>query len=122
MSEDGDPTHVYCPDCGSKAAADWSFCRSCRASLEGAEPEHALVVREDGTDVDLSAFTGEPDGCVKCGHDEATADDIGTTGQGFSRGLDVQNRRFRAVSCTRCGYTELYRDRSARTAVALFLR
>jgi len=33
-----EPSYVHCPECGTKASADWSFCRSCEASLDGAEP------------------------------------------------------------------------------------
>lgn len=46
--------------------------------------------------------------CPKCHHRGAETDRINTTGSGFSRFLDVQNRRFLAVSCTQCGYTEMY--------------
>ena len=31
------------------------------------------------------------------------------TGTGFSRFLNVQNRKFLTVSCTNCKYTELYK-------------
>lgn len=46
--------------------------------------------------------------CPKCQHRGAATDRINTTGSGLSRFFDVQNRRFLAVSCTQCGYTELY--------------
>ncbi|HOI47942.1 MAG TPA: zinc ribbon domain-containing protein [Prolixibacteraceae bacterium] len=47
--------------------------------------------------------------CPKCGNRKADVDTIRTTGQGFSRFFNVQNRKFTAVSCSRCGYTEFYR-------------
>ena len=114
--------YVHCPECGSKASADWSFCRNCNASLEGAEPVGDLVVRDDGEDVDLSEFVDEITGCAKCGHTDATVDDIATTSNDMARALDVENRRFKAVSCTRCGYTEQYKGRKPKEALALFLR
>ena len=53
------------------------------------------------------------DGCPKCGHDEADVGSISTTGGGLSKLFDIQTNKFRAVSCTNCGYTEFYRaDRS----------
>jgi predicted nucleic-acid-binding Zn-ribbon protein len=53
------------------------------------------------------------DGCPKCGHDEADVGSISTTGGGLSKMFDIQTNKFRAVSCTNCGYTEFYRaDRS----------
>jgi hypothetical protein len=114
--------YVYCPDCGAKASADWSFCRRCEASLDDAEPtDDRLIVRNDGEDVDLSAFVDGDPGCPKCGHGDAAVEDVATTGDGVARMLDVENRRFRAVSCTRCGYTEFYRGRSSREALDLFV-
>ena len=122
MAPEDDGPYVYCPECGSKAAADWSFCRNCNASLADAEPVGDLVVRDDGEDVDLSAFVDEVTGCAKCGHTDATVDDIATTSNDMARALDVESRRFKSVSCTRCGYTEQYKGRKPNEALALFLR
>lgn len=47
--------------------------------------------------------------CPKCGNKKAETDKIRTTGAGFTRFFNIQNRGFTAVTCTRCGYTELYR-------------
>jgi uncharacterized protein len=47
--------------------------------------------------------------CSKCGNKKAETDNIRTTGSGFTRFFNIQNRRFTAVSCSKCGYTELYR-------------
>ena len=46
--------------------------------------------------------------CPKCGNRQAEVDQIRTTGAGFTRYFNIQNRKFTAVSCTRCGYTEFY--------------
>lgn len=116
------PSYVYCPECGTKASADWAFCRSCEGSLDDADPtDEKLIVRNDGKDVDLSEFVDGETGCPKCGHTEAELDDIATTGDGISRLLDVQNRRYRAVSCTRCGYTEFYKGRRPNEVIDLFI-
>jgi uncharacterized protein len=48
--------------------------------------------------------------CPKCGHAEYEVDQIRTTGGGFSKIFDVQNKKFVAVSCTRCKYTEFYKS------------
>jgi len=47
--------------------------------------------------------------CSKCGNRRAEIDEIRTTGAGFTRYFNIQNRKFTAVSCSQCGYTELYR-------------
>ena len=53
---------------------------------------------------------GEESGCPKCGHGDASVGSISTTGSGLSKMFDIQTNKFRTVTCTNCGYTELYRD------------
>lgn len=55
-------------------------------------------------------------GCPKCGHDETEVGGIATTGSGLSRFFDIQTNKFQVVSCTNCGYSELYRDVSDRSS------
>ena len=52
--------------------------------------------------------------CPKCGGHLYDTEPIHTTGGTLSRMLNYQNKRFIAVSCTQCGYTELYRETSDR--------
>ena len=52
--------------------------------------------------------------CPKCGCRQYDAEPIHTTGGTLSRMLNYQNKRFIAVSCSQCGYTELYRETSDR--------
>lgn len=47
--------------------------------------------------------------CAKCGNRDYDTDEITTTGSTFSKFFNVQNRKFTAVSCTRCNYTEFYK-------------
>ena len=51
--------------------------------------------------------------CAKCGSSEYEKDTIQTTGGNFSKVFDVQNKRFTAITCTRCGYTEFYKEKSS---------
>ncbi len=46
--------------------------------------------------------------CAKCGHDQFDTQEIRTTGK-YSRFFDMQNKKFTAVSCMNCGFTEMYR-------------
>lgn len=46
--------------------------------------------------------------CVKCGNQHYRSDKFQATGGNFAKVFDVQNKRFTTVSCTECGYTELY--------------
>ena len=49
--------------------------------------------------------------CLKCGNRKADIDQIRTTGAGFTKYFNIQNRKFTAVTCTNCGYTEFYRGK-----------
>lgn len=46
--------------------------------------------------------------CPKCGNRTYTTDQFQATGGDFARLFNVQNKKFITVSCTVCGYTELY--------------
>lgn len=47
--------------------------------------------------------------CTKCGCTTFESDQFQATGGNFAKIFDVQNKKFVTVSCTRCGYTELYK-------------
>ena len=47
--------------------------------------------------------------CPKCGCTRFEHDQFQATGGNLARLLDVQNKKFITVSCTSCGYTELYK-------------
>ena len=64
--------------------------------------------------------TNDGEGCPKCGHTETEVDDIATSGTGLSKIFDVQNRRFRVISCANCGYSELYKGGKTSDMVDLF--
>ncbi|MDD2231464.1 MAG: zinc ribbon domain-containing protein [Sphaerochaetaceae bacterium] len=48
--------------------------------------------------------------CPKCGNTHFIEDKLQATGGNFAKLFDVQNKRFVTISCTRCGYTELFRQ------------
>ena len=50
--------------------------------------------------------------CAKCGCRTFESDQFQATGGSFARMFDVQNKRFVTISCTQCGYTELYKNRT----------
>jgi predicted nucleic-acid-binding Zn-ribbon protein len=51
--------------------------------------------------------------CAKCKHTEYETEEIRTTGK-YSRFFDVQNKKFMAVSCAECGYTEIYKGNTSK--------
>ena len=48
--------------------------------------------------------------CPKCGNTSYESDQFQATGGNFAKLFDVQNKKFVTISCTRCGFTELYKS------------
>ena len=51
--------------------------------------------------------------CPKCNSRQYRTETISTTGGFFSKIFDIQHRKFTAVICDRCTYTELYKTKSS---------
>jgi predicted nucleic-acid-binding Zn-ribbon protein len=47
--------------------------------------------------------------CPKCGNTRFETDTIRTTGGALAKIFDVQNKKFTAVTCSHCKYTEFYK-------------
>ena len=52
--------------------------------------------------------------CPKCDCQHFETDSIATTGSGWSKIFDMQNRKFTAVICDNCTYTEFYRTEASK--------
>lgn len=50
--------------------------------------------------------------CPKCGCQSYESDQFQATGGNLAKILDVQNKKFITISCTNCGYTELYKKQT----------
>jgi uncharacterized protein len=50
--------------------------------------------------------------CLKCGGVDYTKSEVSTTGGIGSRMFDYSTNFFTAITCSKCGYTELYRTDS----------
>ncbi|WDF82495.1 zinc ribbon domain-containing protein [Lacticaseibacillus pabuli] len=51
--------------------------------------------------------------CPKCGNTSYESDQFQATGGTFTKLMNVQNKRFVTISCTQCGYTELYKAKTS---------
>lgn len=51
--------------------------------------------------------------CEKCGCEHYEADQLQATGGNFAKIFDIQNKKFITISCTKCGYTEMYRSKTS---------
>ncbi|PIR74137.1 MAG: GTP-binding protein [Candidatus Magasanikbacteria bacterium CG10_big_fil_rev_8_21_14_0_10_47_10] len=52
--------------------------------------------------------------CAKCGNGQQEAGEMRVAGGMWSKFFNVQGKRFSTLTCTQCGYTELYK-KSTRT-------
>lgn len=59
------------------------------------------------------AQVGTSFSCSKCRNTQYETEEIRTAGK-YSRFFDIQNKKFTAVSCTQCGYTEIFRGDSSK--------
>ncbi len=51
--------------------------------------------------------------CPKCKNDSYEMDEIRTTGGALSKFFNVQNKKFVAITCTKCKYTEFYKGETS---------
>ena len=57
--------------------------------------------------------------CPKCDHKEYKVGEIRVAGSFWTKIFNVQNKKYASVSCSKCFYTELYKDQpSSRLANA----
>lgn len=58
--------------------------------------------------------------CPKCGNTSYEKDKIRATGSGLFKIFDIQNKRFIAITCRNCRYTEFYKDGDSSTLSNIF--
>ena len=51
--------------------------------------------------------------CPKCGCGQYESDQFQATGGNFAKLFDIQNKKFITVSCSSCGFTELYKSETS---------
>jgi len=51
--------------------------------------------------------------CPKCNHSSFDTGEIRVSGGFWSRIFDVQNKKYTAVTCEKCQYTEFYKGSSS---------
>ncbi len=50
--------------------------------------------------------------CTKCENMQYEEDTVTMTGKSWSRFMNIQNRKFTAITCAKCQYTEFYKGTS----------
>lgn len=51
--------------------------------------------------------------CLKCGNENFEQDEMRATGGPLSKILDIQNKKFTTITCTKCKYTEFYKGNTS---------
>lgn len=51
--------------------------------------------------------------CPKCGNQEYADGQFQATGGEFAKIFNVQNKKFITITCTQCGYTELFASKTS---------
>lgn len=51
--------------------------------------------------------------CLKCGNTGYERDQFQATGGNFSKVFNVQNKKFFTITCSHCGFTELYKTKTS---------
>ena len=51
--------------------------------------------------------------CPKCENIFYEVDEFRVAGGGLAKLFDIQNKRFKTISCKKCGYTEIYKAQSS---------
>lgn len=118
-----------CSRCQTEIDEEFQICWNCGATIEGTPdpsferaeatlppsafplpPEVIAPPTEEHPQSprDLDSLLAEHFRCPKCRNLGASTKRIAATGTGLSKILDIQHNEFIAVSCVRCGYTELY--------------
>jgi len=58
--------------------------------------------------------------CPKCNHKEYEVGEIRVTGSFWTKIFNVQNKKYSSVSCSKCSYTEFYKDQPSSHLTNLF--
>ncbi len=109
---------IQCPWCSKTVKLENDICPECRHEVL---PEHLSPTREGNeevpmdlpSDFEMSDLTIEEAiankfKCVKCGNPECFVKETAMTGTGLSKLFDIQYNHYLFVSCTNCGYVEIY--------------
>ncbi|WP_136604859.1 zinc ribbon domain-containing protein [Paenibacillus dokdonensis] len=106
---------ILCPWCGQEVELVDQVCPECKTEVL---PEHLMGsngetnaignVEADTADLDIETVIMNEFKCSKCGHDECITDEVAMSGTGISKIMDINYHHFLFVSCTHCGFVEIY--------------
>lgn len=117
MIKVGGEKMIQCPWCSNQVNLYNNTCPECRHEVL---PEHLASDATNGDstvegyqaepsyDLDIEDVISNKYKCTKCKHDECHIKEVAMNGAGLSKVFDIEYNHFLFVSCTNCGYVEVY--------------
>ena len=99
---------INCRECDHVYSSRHKNCPECNAFTNPEDGEPSLVSKAFNSTV-YSDSIPKSYSCPKCGSKTYEMGQIRVSGGFWSSFFDVGNKRYNAVSCMRCGYTEFYK-------------
>jgi Predicted nucleic-acid-binding protein containing a Zn-ribbon domain len=97
---------IECPYCYSEVEIKNGRCPECKRRLDEVDEEDFLEDEQpyaNAEDMIRDSFK-----CSKCKHDDCEIKEVAMTGTGLSKLFDIEHNHFLFVSCTNCGFVEVY--------------
>lgn len=99
-----EPVNDRCPHCKTAIfMPEQAVLEAESGELELAETEEERDPADGVEDIIASRFR-----CTKCGGRSSSMQEVAMTGTGLSKLLDIQHHHYLFVSCTDCGFVEIY--------------
>ncbi|MFM9328850.1 zinc ribbon domain-containing protein [Paenibacillus mesotrionivorans] len=99
-----EPVHDRCPHCKTAIfLPEEAVLEAESGELEGKETGEERDPTDRVEDIIASRFR-----CTKCGGRSSSIQEVAMTGTGLSKLLDIQHHHYLFVSCTDCGFVEIY--------------
>lgn len=100
-------TRWTCAACGFESPESQEICIRCECPRDA--DDAAVAAYREGFNGGVSIPDQAGFRCTKCGSDECDTGELLASGGLLSSMADISTRRFRTLTCARCGYTEFYR-------------
>lgn len=99
-----EPVNDRCPHCKTAIfLPEEAALEAEPGEMEDEETEEERDLSDRVEDIIASRFR-----CTKCGGRSSSIQEVAMTGAGLSKLLDIQHHHYLFVSCTDCGFVEIY--------------
>lgn len=105
---------IECPWCYHKVILIDSICPECKHEVldEHLQPtlldDEQLSTAEATVDLTVTEAISNHFKCTRCKHEGCHIEEVAMTGTGLSKLLDIQHHHYLFVSCSNCGFVEVF--------------